>query len=136
MQLKKLAGGQGYWYLASPYSKYPGGIEIAFMDICLLAGTLIHEGLFVYSPICHTHPIALHAALDPFAHELWLPPDKQMAAGARGMIIAGFKGWRESFGISEEIKWFRAANKLIVLLDPAKLSLRVLHSPVESWPST
>lgn len=54
-----------YWYLASPYSKYPAGIEAAFQDICKQTALLIRHKIPVYSPIAHTHPVAIHGEIDP-----------------------------------------------------------------------
>jgi hypothetical protein len=31
----------GYWYLATPYSKYPGGLTEAFVAACRLTAKLI-----------------------------------------------------------------------------------------------
>lgn len=59
--MKKVAdlSGAGLVYLATPYSKYPRGIEAAFVDASRLAACLVRLGISVYSPIAHTHPIAI-----------------------------------------------------------------------------
>ena len=44
-------------YLATPYSKFPGGIQAAFIDAACIAARLLRAGVKVYSPITHTHPI-------------------------------------------------------------------------------
>ena len=43
-------------YLATPYSKYPAGLQQAFVDAAKLAALLLRSGMNVYSPIAHTHP--------------------------------------------------------------------------------
>ena len=45
-----------FWYLASPYSKYPEGTQAAFEMACWQAGLLIRAGVPVFSPIAHSHP--------------------------------------------------------------------------------
>lgn len=110
-------------YLASPYSKYPAGIEQAFRDVSALAGRLLTQGLKVYSPIAHTHPIAIHGNLDPFDHAIWLPFDGSMMRASQAMLIARMEAWDKSFGIGEEIKVFDAAGKPIFHIDPVTLEV-------------
>jgi hypothetical protein len=101
------------WYLATPYSKYPDGIEAAFIDACKAAGALIKLGWNVYSPIAHTHPIAIHAGIDPLDHAIWLPFDDAMMQAAYGILVVRMPGYDKSFGIAHEIKTFRDAGKPI-----------------------
>ena len=107
-----------YWYLASPYSKYKDGLERAFIVVCNNAGLLIAAGVPVYSPIAHTHSIAVHAGMDPFDHKIWLPADEPMMHAAHGLIVLKMQGWEESYGIGEELKIFTAAGKPIIYMEP------------------
>jgi len=104
-------------YLGSPYSKYAGGIEAAFRDVCGIAGRLLQEGVKVYSPIAHTHPIAIHGNVDPLNHDIWLPFDKAMMDACDAMCVAMMPGWNESYGVQYEIVTFVDANKKIYTLD-------------------
>lgn len=110
-------------YLGSPYSKYPSGIEQAFKDISALAGRLLSEGVKCYSPIAHTHPIAIHGNLDPYDHKIWLPFDEAIMEKADGMIVAKMEGWDTSYGIKHEIEVFTKAGKPIFYLDPVTLGV-------------
>jgi len=101
----------GYWYLASPYSKYPAGMCAAFDEVCRAAGWLTLRGVFVYSPIAHTHPIAVESEIDLADHSIWLPADKPLMDGACGIIVCEMDTWQSSYGVQEEIKVFHAANK-------------------------
>jgi hypothetical protein len=114
-------------YLASPYSKYPAGIDKAFEDISALAGALLVKGYKVYSPIAHTHPIAMYAKLDAYDHTIWLPFDQAIMQACDAMIIAKMETWDKSFGIGEEIKFFRAADKPIYGLNPMTLEIEVMQ---------
>jgi hypothetical protein len=111
----------GYWYLASPYSKYKAGIEQAWRDICKEAALLISAGIPVYAPIAHTHPIAIEGKIDPYAHAIWLPADLPLMQGAKGLIVCMMQGWSESYGIGEEIKEFKAAGKTIIYMTPGEV---------------
>jgi hypothetical protein len=107
-----------YWYLASPYSKYPEGINAAFEEICRQTALLIRNKIPVYSPIAHTHPVAIHGAIDPYAHDIWLPADEPLMNGAMGLIVCTMDTWRDSYGIGVEIKAFEAAGKPVVYMTP------------------
>lgn len=112
-------------YVGSPYSKYPGGIELAFIDVCEMIGDLIRSGLSVYSPIAHTHPIAIHAGIDPLDHSMWMHFDGAMMAKSDAMIIAMMDGWDASSGIQLEIDAFNRARKPVFLVSQFDLSCDV-----------
>jgi hypothetical protein len=123
-----LAGGAlgrsiGLAYLATPYTKYPLGIERAFIDAAALAAQLMRACVKVYSPIAHTHPLAVHGHIDPLDHAIWLPFDEAMMAAADVLIVARMEGWRESKGIAHEVEFFERAGKPIFDLDPGSLIL-------------
>lgn len=111
------------YYLATPYSKYPKGIERAFIDAATLTGRLLKAGLKVYSPITHTHPIAIYAEIDPLDHDIWLPFDQAMMDKADALLVATMDGWEESKGIGHEIAWFNKHSKPIYALDPITLNM-------------
>ncbi|MBP2232560.1 hypothetical protein J2847_005889 [Azospirillum agricola] len=107
-----------FWYLATPYSQFAGGIAAAFRAACDQAAVLVKAGIPVFAPIVHTHPIAILGGLDPRDHGIWLPADAPFMAAARGLIVCKLPGWTESFGIAEEIKAFQAMVKPIVYMQP------------------
>lgn len=111
----------GLGYLATPYSKFGGGLEAAFAEAARIAARMLQNGFRLYSPIAHTHPLAIHGGLDPLDHGIWLPFDEAMMAKADYLLIAEMDGWRDSKGIAYEIEFFAAAGKPIFRLDPATL---------------
>lgn len=112
--LADLHRSRGFYYLATPYSKYEGGIERAFEDTCRVAGALTAVGVCVYSPIAHAHPVATHGLLDHFDHNLWLPLDERMMDSAVACLVADMPGWRDSYGVSHEIAYFRKHGKPVL----------------------
>lgn len=104
-------------YLATPYSKYPAGLERAFVDASRIAARLLRCGIKIYSPICHTHPIAIHGEVDPLDHSIWLPFDKAMMQAATAILVAKMAGWEQSKGIAYELETFRKSKKPIFYLD-------------------
>ena len=108
-----------FWYLASPYSKYPLGITAAHFHVCQQAALLIRSGVPVYSPIAHTHPIAQFGDIDPFDHDIWLPLDRPMMDAACGLIVLKLEGWSRSLGVIAEMKHMAGfGNKPIVFMEP------------------
>lgn len=117
ISLLTLTTAHPFWYLASPYSKYPGGIEAAFKEICIVAGKFIEAGVRVYSPIAHTHPIAVYSEMDPMDHDIWIPADAPFMELACGLIIVMMETWDESRGIEIENDAFVRAGKPIYLME-------------------
>ncbi len=113
------------YYVGTPYTKYPGGIEDAFIEACRLTGELLLRGIKVYSPIAHTHPVAIHTGIDPLNLDVWLPFDAAMIEKSDAMIVAMMPSWRASTGVKHEIEEFRKARKPIYYLDPASMTVSV-----------
>lgn len=116
-------------YLASPYSKYPArdgmtGLEVAFRDISKIAAKLLRLGLRVYSPIAHTHPIAVYGNVDALDHSIWLPFDQAIMEKSDAMLVAKMETWQISTGIKHEIDFFTEAGKPIFYLDIETLEVR------------
>lgn len=106
-----------FWYLGSPYSKYPEGKAAAFARVCENAGYLIKAGVPVFSPIAHSHWIALFGHIDPDDHAIWLPADEPFMVAAKGMIVLKLEGWDTSFGLSCEIPHFRHTGRPVVFME-------------------
>lgn len=124
MTIEKLREVDTYWYLASPYSKYPAGLEAAFRDICKAAGYLINNKVPIFCPIAHSHPISMHGNLDALDHDVWLPADKPFFEGASGIIVCKMDTWEKSYGINYEIEAFRQLGKPIWYMSYPDFQLR------------
>lgn len=114
-------------YLATPYTKYADGIEQAFIDAAKLAARLLVSGIKVYSPIAHTHPLAIYGELDPLDHAIWMPFDEAMMDAASVLIVAQMDGWDRSKGVLHEIEFFHARQKPIFGLMPESLIMWRFH---------
>jgi hypothetical protein len=115
---------KGYWYLGTPYSKWAHGINDANHVAQKLTGALFLAHVPTFSPIAHTHGIALEAGIDPFSHKIFMPLGKWMVDAAYGLLVAELPGWQDSYGLQMEIKWFRDQKKPHFLLNPEKLTYR------------
>ena len=98
-------------YLATPYTHYPDGLDAAFEDASAIAGALIKRGLTIFSPICHSHPIAKHGGIDAVDHELWMRIDREMWERCDELLVAKMSGWDQSRGIAAEIEYFLSHGK-------------------------
>jgi nucleoside 2-deoxyribosyltransferase len=116
-------------YLATPYSKYPTGIEQAFIDAAALAACLLTHGVRCYSPIAHTHPIAIYGNIDPRDHTIWMQVDKVMMRKCDALVIAQMESWEISKGIGYEINYFLEAEKPIFYVDPTSLAVEASPEP-------
>lgn len=110
---------QGYWYLATPYSRYPDGHEAAFSVAVANTAELIKNGVTVFCPIAHTHPIVAHPNNDlKSCWDTWKRFDMIMIKKSVGLIVCKLKSWEDSVGVKEEIEYARSINKPIVYMDP------------------
>lgn len=117
-------------YLATPYTRYKSGLEQAFKDAARIAAHLLLAGVKVYSPICHTHPIAHFGNLDPLDSSIWLPFDEAMMRACGVLIVGQLDGWEDSVGVAHEVKFFETAGKPIYDLDP-RTSLMTRRAELE-----
>jgi hypothetical protein len=108
----------GYWYLATPYSKYPLGREWSAKHSCVVAVHFIMKGIPVFCPIAHSHQISATGLIGPLDHSIWLPADRPLMDGACGLIVCEMDSWQDSYGMAEEIKTFIAADKPIEHFQP------------------
>jgi len=116
VDIEELRSARSFWYVASPYSKFPAGIDAAFEAVSRATARLVVELVPAFSPIAHSHPVAIHGGLDPFDHSVWMPFDEPMMNAAHGCIVVMMDGWRESYGIGLELERFRAAGKPIYFM--------------------
>lgn len=104
-------------YLASPYSHpYPMVREHRFEAVCKKAAELMSQGLFVFSPIAHGHPLTKHGALGDWAY--WEKYCIKMIQLCDTLTIFQLEGWRESKGVTAEIKIAKEFGKPVCTLSP------------------
>jgi hypothetical protein len=110
-------------YLASPYRKYPHGLPLAARHVAKIAGRLMIQGIGVFSPIAHSHMLAIYGGILPTANEIWVEFDKRFMLMCDALVVAKMDGWEQSDGIKEEIEFFKEVGKPIFYLDPRTLAL-------------
>jgi len=107
-------------YLASPYTHAdPAVMEARFDAVCRAAGALMAAGEMVYSPIAHTHPIAIRCAL-PRDFAFWEAFDKRMISACDSLTVLKLDGWTESHGVKSEMDIAFRLGIPIAYLEPSR----------------
>ena len=90
-------------YLASPYSDPDPAVEQQrFKAVCKVAGKLMMQGHRIFSPIAHTHAIAMAGDM-PRGWDFWYEYDREMLAACDELWVLKLPGWDKSRGIAGEI---------------------------------
>ena len=90
-------------YLASPYSDFDPAIRLQrFQAACKATAELMNEGVRIFSPIAHTHPIAMAGDL-PLGWDFWEQYDREMIAVCDELIVLCLDGFEDSRGVQAEI---------------------------------
>jgi hypothetical protein len=119
----------GLVYLASPYSHEDAAVqEYRFRVACRVAANLMGRGVMVFSPIAHSHPIALAGKL-PTDWRYWAEYDKVMLEASGRCIVARMPGWELSRGVRDEMAYMRALGKPVEMYDPTADELILSEEP-------
>ena len=104
-------------YLASPYSHPDAAIrEERFHAACVAAAQLMRAGNIVFSPIVHSHPIALQGL--PTDWRFWERHDREHLARCDEVVVLMLDGWQESEGVLAEIRIAAELLKPVRYLEP------------------
>lgn len=105
-------------YLASPYTHSDPAIrEQRFEAVCLAAGKLMAAGEHVFSPIAHTHPIAVRCDL-PKGWEFWQSYDRAMIRFCDRFMVLTLPGWLQSTGVCAERRYWISLGGEVEYLAP------------------
>lgn len=94
-------------YLAIPYT---GMEEYSFITANRVAGRLMNEGHLVFSPISHTHPIAVECDL-PKGYDFWKDYDTTFIEWCDELHVVSLIGWSRSKGVTSEIEIAEGLDK-------------------------
>lgn len=90
-------------YLATPYTGTPAERQARFERVNKVAAKLMNDGLLVFSPISHTHPIALAGDL-PKGWEFWKEYNLTFIEWCDELWVLTQNGWLTSTGVTAERK--------------------------------
>lgn len=105
-------------YLAVPYSHPDPAVRLArFETVNKHAATMMQNGLHIFSPISHTHPIALAGSL-PLGWEFWRAYDRAILQVCSKLVVLCLDGWHESKGVKGEIEIADELGIPVEFIDP------------------
>lgn len=91
-------------YLATPYSHPDPETKVSRYEKAVeLAGYFLKKGLYIYSPIAHSHPIA-HLCNLPTGWTFWQRYDECMVRRSDVLLECRLDGWESSLGMGEEVR--------------------------------
>lgn len=100
-------------YLAAPYThKKKSVVAYRVKKINTAASKLMNEGHIVFSPISHSHYIAVENDL-PTDFKYWQEMNHSFIDWCEVMYILTLDGYEESKGIKDEIKYCKKINKRV-----------------------
>lgn len=110
-------------YLATPYSDPDPAIRAArFVAVNRVAARLMSEGLLVFSPISHGHPIALSGDL-PRGWEFWREYVIPFIEWCDEVHVFMQPGWEDSVGVSAETLIAIEMDKPVVYIEDDRQGL-------------
>ncbi len=90
-------------YLACPYTHQEHAVKTErWRAVNAYAASLMARETLVFSPISHTHPIAMEGGL-PGNWEFWEKYDRKMMACCTRMVVLCLGGWSKSTGVKAEV---------------------------------
>ena len=87
-------------YLAIPYT---GKENESFRVANLVAGMLMNQGHVVFSPISHSHHIAIQGGLS-LGWSFWKKQDESFIGWCDELYVVKLKGFEKSKGVNAEIE--------------------------------
>lgn len=107
-----------YIYIASPYNHEESQIrEERYYRVREFTAKLMAQGIVVFSPIVHCHPMATVHKL-PKNWDFWKHIDEVFLSKASLLCVLLLDGWRESRGVTYEREYARRYKIPEVLAEP------------------
>lgn len=105
-------------YLAAPYTHGdPIVREARVSAVNRVAASYAIQGILVFSPITHGHPID-RAAVRSIPYDYWMQLAEKIIPICTRVDVLMLPGWSRSSGITREIEIAENANKLVSWLSP------------------
>ena len=107
-------------YLGAPYSHPDQMVRIRrYMAATRAAARLMEEGNVVFSPLTHSHPIAMrlpdYLLMD---HKFWMKQDLYWLRFCDRLVVLTLDGWQESKGLAREIAFSKEHGILVDHMEP------------------
>jgi hypothetical protein len=105
-------------YLASPYTHDERWGEAGrYHEVAKATSVMLQRGWTVFSPIVHSHPLATQYGC-PQTWAFWGRHDRKYLEMCDELWVLALDGWKESRGVTEELKIAADMDKRIRVIDP------------------
>jgi hypothetical protein len=105
-------------YLGLPYTDDDPAVEDWRAEISnMIAVDLTKQGRIIFAPISAWHHLARKYKL-PGTFEYWLKLDEEFIRVSKKLLIITLPGWKESTGVTEEIKLAKKYHVPMEYIDP------------------
>lgn len=122
----------GFFYLATPYSKYPRGLDAAYRFAAEQAAALIKAKIPIFCPITMSHTPSIVGSIDGRDLTIWHALNAPFIELACGMIhVSVAESW-ESNGMRDERRQFYHAKKPVVVMSPGVVPVDRLRSILDA----
>jgi len=108
-------------YLATPYTGTEVQQIVRFKQACEICADLMKSGLNVFSPIAHSHNIAVYGNM-PGSYDFWKGQNASWLEWSDELWIARMYGWDKSKGIRFEIDWAKANSLKTMIFTPLNVN--------------
>jgi len=110
--------GPGIVYLASPYTHpEPKVRQQRFEAVCRAAARLMCDGVYLFSPVAHTHPMVVMGSL-PHHFEYWREFDLRFLMMCSSIAVLKLPDWSMSKGIMHELRIAAERQMPVWYLEP------------------
>ena len=110
-------------YLAAPYSHPDTRVRWErYRQINQAAAFLMQRGQLVYSPISHSHAIAVEHNL-PTGWDYWERLDRAMLAACGSLTLLKIDGWDQSVGVRHELEIAEELGLVVVEMRPGECGI-------------
>jgi hypothetical protein len=116
---------QGTAGVQARLSRMGGDIDCACRNAAALAGRMIAAGVNAFSPIAHSHTVAIASGMNALDADLWLEHEGALMEASDALVIAEMDGWEESYGVGVENDVFKSADKPRFRIEPETLEVKV-----------
>lgn len=122
-------------YLASPYSHPSQHVrEQRFEKVSKIAAEILLDGyLLPFSPIAHSHPMAVHgcppiSAVFATDWKAWQELDLAFIDRCDAIVVVQLDGWEQSVGVTAEIDYARSKGMPVIYFNPESMPIGDLRN--------
>lgn len=114
---------QGLYYLAIPYDGTEEQKAYRQSFSLKAAGEFLKQGIHTFAPVIYMNVIAdsLNLSTQEERRRILLPYLLEFLQLSKGLILVTAEGWRQSWGVGQELKYCETHHIPVYILNPNQL---------------